>query len=95
MNQEDIDKKYEDLKVKYWKPEWDNMEEKERFKDVQYTTYLHEIIVTGLEAAKEKRKECTEPLHIELIDVAINGYEEIFKSFKPVRRNDDVGDETK
>lgn len=78
---------YSDLKKKYWKPEWDNMEESERFKDVQYTTYLHEIIVTGLNFAKEKRKKCTESLHIELMDIAIKGYEDMLKDFTPVKED--------
>jgi len=76
-----IEEIQEELKNKYWKPEWDSMPEEERFKDLQYTTYLHEILVTGLAYAKEKRKECTESLQIELMDVMIEGYEKMLENF--------------
>lgn len=75
---------YNQLKEKYWKPEWDSISEEEKFKDPQYCGYLYEMLVIGLKYAKEERQKCKNELQIELADEFIKFYEKALGHFTPL-----------
>lgn len=58
------------------------MTEGEKFKDLEYVTYLHDVLLINLEDVKDKRKESTEPVCTKLIDDIIEQYEKMLCGLK-------------
>lgn len=83
MDLGEVNEKYEQLREKYWKLEWDSMSVDEKIKDSQYASYLYEMLTVGLEFAKEQKVRCESMEAEDRIDELIKFYEKSLKCFSP------------
>lgn len=84
MDHEEVQAKHGAIKAKWWKPEWDEMEEPEKFKDPEYTTMLYEMSKLNYDFAVETYEKAKGSMHEELMAETVKHMKGILDSFQKV-----------
>ena len=81
---EAVNEKNEAIKNKYWKLEWERMDEKEKMKDVMYSTMLYEMNENTYQFALQELEKAKGQPYEEHVQVIVDGLKKIKDWFNPV-----------